>query len=366
MEDYSHSLSNNASKSGLFKSNYRFIDFKKASDSSTSTKSTSNASSETAESFYLNLISEGEKPKEKKESCYTSIEESKPNKKDNLEMVRQVKRFSPKDLFKAAQNNDVECVKSYSVHNHDLSVLDDFQWNALMIAIAAQSNQVVDYLVNDLNNPRLVDKLLGNKDKSGNDSLKLAKKFRNTEAFNIIETYNKNKLVKSEPLEEANPEDEQEEQVLYCEFCKKEFNTRNETYKEHLASIVHQLNETEQSGDLGKTKFTNYHLRSSNKGYELMLKLGWNETTGLGSNEQGRINPVRAEMKLDRHGIGVVKEKSPLKSKSKIPPVVHRKAKIFKLKKSKPSSDGACLKEYKKDTEKMKKIERNLRFYFDN
>ncbi len=357
-------MNNDTSKATFFKSNYRFIDFKKASEQSATTSS---ASTETAESFYLSLINEGAKPKNKNSPVDTSTELSKFEEKVRHlpRAASQVRKFNAKDLFKAAQNNDLDYVKDHAENScDDLVALDDFQWNLLMIAIAAQSNRVVSFLVNDLNNREIIEKLLQNKDKSGNDSLKLAERFKNATAVDLIESYNRKKLIKTEPIEEID-ELEEEGNVLYCDFCKKEFNTKNETYKEHLASIVHQLSKTERSGELGKKKFTDYNLRSSNKGYELMLKLGWNETSGLGSNEQGRVNPVRAKMKLDRHGIGVVKEKSD-KSSSNIPPVMNSKTKIFKLKKSKSSSDGASLKEYKKDTSKMKTLERNLRFYFNN
>jgi hypothetical protein len=98
----------------------------------------------------------------------------------------------------------------------------------------------------------------------------------------------------------------------------------------------------------------------------MMVKQGWNESTGLGAHEQGRVNPVRAQMKLDRHGIGVVRENRSKTKKTGLPVFDTSKAKIFKLKKSKSSSDGVSLKEYKKEKSRMNTLERNLRFYFNN
>ena len=44
----------------------------------------------------------------------------------------------------------------------------------------------------------------------------------------------------------------------------------------------------------------------SNKGYQMLLKMGWNETNGgLGKRRQGRINPItRSIVKKDKAGLG--------------------------------------------------------------
>jgi len=56
-------------------------------------------------------------------------------------------------------------------------------------------------------------------------------------------------------------------------------------------------------------------LSESNIGFQLLKKSGWNEGTGLGATEQGRLNPVEPQLKQDRLGIGAeLKTKKRVKS----------------------------------------------------
>ncbi|GAB2233572.1 hypothetical protein Droror1_Dr00002798 [Drosera rotundifolia] len=48
---------------------------------------------------------------------------------------------------------------------------------------------------------------------------------------------------------------------------------------------------------------------SSNIGFQLLKKHGWKEGTGLGASEQGRLEPVEAYVKKNKHGLGVDKGK---------------------------------------------------------
>ena len=41
-----------------------------------------------------------------------------------------------------------------------------------------------------------------------------------------------------------------------------------------------------------------------NKGYEILRETGWSQQSGLGIEEQGRLYPVPARMKIDRSGLG--------------------------------------------------------------
>ncbi|KAF7722185.1 hypothetical protein EC973_003565 [Apophysomyces ossiformis] len=46
------------------------------------------------------------------------------------------------------------------------------------------------------------------------------------------------------------------------------------------------------------------HIPESNVGYRLLQKMGWKAGQGLGSEGQGRIDPIRIDLKLDSLGVG--------------------------------------------------------------
>jgi len=55
-------------------------------------------------------------------------------------------------------------------------------------------------------------------------------------------------------------------------------------------------------------------LNHSNKGFQLLTRLGWKEKEGgLGKNRQGVMKPVEAKLKVDRRGLG----STPVRSKKK-------------------------------------------------
>jgi hypothetical protein len=267
-ESPSSSTTNKSGSLNHFRANYRFIDFKKSKCGDSSAAS-ENSNKATAESFYLNLISDVSS-NSLTEAAVVSERAHEPELTVKTSDSVSI-NFNAKDLFKAAQDNDLNYVKACAESERfDMSVVDDFRWNALMIAVAAHSNRVVEYLVNEL---KTVDTtLLANRDRSGNDALKLAERFKNAEAKRFIDSFYRNSLVKSEPVEETCAAvDDDAEQVLYCDICRREFSSCDESYTQHVASIVHQFNETERSGELAKTRFTSYNLRSSNK----VLKIFW-------------------------------------------------------------------------------------------
>ena len=49
----------------------------------------------------------------------------------------------------------------------------------------------------------------------------------------------------------------------------------------------------------------NKSIKRSNKGFKMLAKMGWSEGGGLGKGEQGRVEPVLAEVRAERAGLGV-------------------------------------------------------------
>lgn len=50
------------------------------------------------------------------------------------------------------------------------------------------------------------------------------------------------------------------------------------------------------------------HIPENNIGYKLLQKMGWQAGKGLGSQGQGRIDPIRIELKDDSLGVGKAEE----------------------------------------------------------
>jgi hypothetical protein len=92
----------------------------------------------------------------------------------------------------------------------------------------------------------------------------------------------------------------------------------------------------------------------------MLVKSGWNEVSGLGTNEQGRIYPVKATKKDDRYGIGLDMKKRKKVSKS---------FNLFsRLNESKKDSKSVfkSIKDFKKTNQKLSKFEKDFREYFNS
>jgi len=81
----------------------------------------------------------------------------------------------------------------------------------------------------------------------------------------------------------------------------------------HIHGIPHQLSNKNMENSGNQAEF---HLKGDNIGYQLLVKQGWDEQSGLGSKEDGRLYPLRVNYKHDKMGIGI-KEKSKIKQQPK-------------------------------------------------
>ncbi|CAF0721241.1 unnamed protein product [Brachionus calyciflorus] len=353
MDHSSNDLSQNSTQT-LFKQNYKFINFQKSSD----TKNLGSSNDESIKDFYHDLIKTNQS-----DQSENMIDLSEP---DDLEII-EIKnpnelKIDPKDFLKAVNNGDTKIVLDYINNNGDVLVLDSFKWNALMISIAASNNQMVKFLFENIKDKQAINQLLLNSDSSGNSAETLAEKFKNTDIINLIKDFRiKNETSETNivDLEEDDEIEILEENEFFCESCQKSFKFKDKSHNEHLTSIAHLINENMKDTERQKRILANYHLRGTNKGYQLMLKSGWNEL-GLGANEQGRVMPVKTRIKLDRLGIGIDTKSKPYT----------RPIRSLKLKSSR--SDSQLLKQAKnlKDTleanKRLQKRERELRRYFDS
>eukprot|EP00741_Cyanophora_paradoxa_P021738 tig00000241_g20981.t1 len=84
--------------------------------------------------------------------------------------------------------------------------------------------------------------------------------------------------------------------ALFCETCKLWVEG---DFTSHKASIAHLQSEQKVSGNA-------HHITipESNKGYDMLKKMGWNEHAGLGKTAQGVKQPVATQLRTDRSGLG--------------------------------------------------------------
>ncbi|KAJ0404931.1 hypothetical protein P43SY_005930 [Pythium insidiosum] len=85
--------------------------------------------------------------------------------------------------------------------------------------------------------------------------------------------------------------------MYFCVACN--LYVHDTTVEEHDQSLAHMLSST-RAPSLKKV-----WLPESNRGYQLLLNMGWHQDSGLGRRNDGRIDPVATVLKTDRAGLGM-------------------------------------------------------------
>ena len=299
--------------------------------------------------FYEDLISESSKePLQRLETITKSedkIEKKKNiNRSENIINKEDIKKLET-EFLKASQNNDLKTVERYIKSGHNINVLDMFKWSALMKAVAARNFEIVRLLLE--NNADVTVE-----DNSGNNAYKLAVRINDDEIKNLIIKKALSSDDLNEEVDKVDDSNVDENSLEYCEICDKEYLKTRE--KSHLTSIVHIINENKSEN---RMNIVNYTLKSTNKGYQMLVRSGWNECTGLGSQEQGRIYPLKATKKEDRYGFGLDKKNKKFQQSHGL---------LSNLNRKESKSVFKSIKDFKKSSEKFKKFERNFRQYFDS
>ncbi|XP_022190999.2 G patch domain and ankyrin repeat-containing protein 1 homolog isoform X1 [Nilaparvata lugens] len=201
-------------------------------------------------------------------------------------------------LMRAVERDDVKTVGEYLEHNLNFVVdsRDEFGWSALMCASCAGAENVVKLLLN-------CDIDVAIKDKKGNDCLSLAKSRGNKNIVKLIEHHINNP--KERTLDDVFVIDVDSDEAknsgsYYCKDCKESMPTSAKP--NHLTSTVHNFNAARKSG-----LKTSYGISESNKGFQMLLKTGWDREKGLGPEGEGHKFPPKVMLKQDRTGLGVNK-----------------------------------------------------------
>ncbi|PNF35464.1 G patch domain and ankyrin repeat-containing protein 1-like protein [Cryptotermes secundus] len=193
-------------------------------------------------------------------------------------------------LMREAQRNRVAEVTALLSACCSVNVTDQYGWTALMSAACAGAVEVVKFLISCGADVSL-------RDKSGNTCLSLARRNGHHEVVQAITEGHRQTEAESQPSQTRHVE-------FYCESCKQNFHSTSR--EQHATSTVHLFSSRPQVAVP-----TMYGIPTSNKGYQILLKRGWDREKGLGPDGSGHKFPLKTVLKCDRKGFGAdTKEKA--------------------------------------------------------
>ena len=279
-----------------------------------------------AKLFYERILS---LPKEKK--TYSQIPRTprerkarKQNSKRSSKMDYDV--LTPSKLFYYVQNNELELLRSsLSRTSFDINMQDEFHWTMLMVAAYSGHVTIVKYLLANGANWRDF------KDKKGRNSADLAKMGGHPEIAEFIMNYDSNDrqeanssviideqldnkqlkngrggfsseslhtvvLKQKETSKESVAGEDCAKEIFYCELC--QMPIPNASKSDHSTSTLHLFSCQHQPS------VTSYGIPESNRGFQMLLRSGWDREKGLGPHKQGQRFPVKTVLKQDRLGFG--------------------------------------------------------------
>ncbi|GFR30197.1 g-patch domain-containing protein [Trichonephila clavata] len=91
------------------------------------------------------------------------------------------------------------------------------------------------------------------------------------------------------------PDGKTDSEEKFCRECIRVYKVSKTTHEQSAAHLL-SIKKSES--------FTFYHIPENNKGFQMMLKSGWDKHKGLGVNSDGRKFPIETVFKKDRSVIG--------------------------------------------------------------
>lgn len=167
---------------------------------------------------------------------------------------------------------------------------DSFGWTPLMCAAAENHLSVVKYLLRKGSSCREVEN-------TGKSIFDICRQKENEEVLDILENFDRYESKRMRVRKEEEETVEHSNELVSCDVCGEGYLKSEE--KSHFASTVHLF--YDQSKEVG----TSYSIPDHNKGFQMMLRSGWNLNEGLGPEGSGRKNPIKTKLKQDRLGLGV-------------------------------------------------------------
>ena len=337
-------------------------------------------SGEEAKRFYEDVLL---MPKESKteEGCTTRRSVNVKHRKKRLtksktsQVVKEVTSLG--QLFLCVQQGDLESLRSaLSRGLFDINAVDNFNWTLLMSAAHAGHMTIVRCLLDlgaDCNHYT---------DRKGNNAADLARIGGHPNIAELIESHtdtcthglathshghsqshagldNCKEKRHAHSISDSSTHDQSSHSSFYCDICKMTVELGTSTIHKHTTSTVHQFS-CQHTPNV-----TPYGIPESNRGFQLLLKGGWDPDKGLGPDQRGQKFPVKTVLKQDRLGFG-------LSSRAK-PRVTHFSAHDVSAVKTHRERSGVFGKEKaqpkKKDivkaAERDKRWERRMRRYMN-
>lgn len=203
-------------------------------------------------------------------------------------------------FLKYATEGNIEKLNELIAKNIDINVKDNYQWTALMCAAKANNYEAVDYLLRN-------EADISCKDLNGLTAFDLTSSSSIKKLFLDLERH---ETLEEDGNEVSTGQDQTEysekSETLYCKVCSMSV----ADIDEHEKSIPHIMNKPKLSTG------SCYYIPCTNKGYQLMMRQGWDGNKALGKDSEGSKYPIKTVLKRDRKGLGGYKKKQ-------IPRVTH-------------------------------------------
>ena len=206
-------------------------------------------------------------------------------------------------LFQYAQDNEIELLQSALSSEHfDVNMQDNFHWTLLMVAAHAGHGLIVESLLERGAKWReYTDR--------GMNAADLARSRGHAHVADLIEGFKgiggkegeegvKEKIPEISKQQHRSGGGKRRNRKFYCKLCQAVVTQSPRV--SHDTSIVH-LYSCQHHG----SNVVPYGIPESNRGFQMLLRSGWNPEKGLGSHKQGHRFPVKTVLKQDRLGLGV-------------------------------------------------------------
>ena len=265
-------------------------------------------------------------------------------------------KVNPFKLFQYAENNELDLLQSsLSDGGFDVDLQDNFHWTLLMTAAYAGHMTIVEYLME-------VGARWQEYSDRGMNAADLARSRGHEDVAVFIESFDcceeeeeeeEEEGAELEPVSEEGisknilPEHRTEKNTSYCDSCQTVL--PHGLGADHHTSIVHLYSDQRHV-----PRVIPYEISESNRGFQMMLRSGWNPDKGLGSQRQGQRFPVKTVLKQDRLGFGLRDRKARVTHFS-----AHDKEAVRSRKKEQPPAKKKT--DFLKEKQREKQWERRIR-----
>lgn len=255
-----------------------------------------------ARSFYDGIISSVPSKPDKQKPKASSVSRTRKRTLDCLDLNDggTVKRFTERLFALCSNAGNLKELKKHlsSARHHDgyvgaLNSTDQFGWTAIMCAATSGDLDAVKTLIKE------GAVFMNVYDEAGRDLFDICVRSGNTD----IKKYLEGLCFPSRgALRKIKATGEEADELIMCDECG--INYKRSKRKQHETSTLHLFK------DSSKTAPKNiYAIPENNIGFQMMLRSGWCEDSGLGPVGEGRKNPIKTTLKQDRAGLGLKDQK---------------------------------------------------------